>query len=531
VSGRKASTSVSHSDLAIVSAQLARTARDVTGIAVRCPFGRPAVIETAPTLAGKPNPTLLYLTCPSATAAISGVEAQGGVKHFKAVCREVPDLPGALAEVTRAYRRRRAALAPAGDPRPEAGIGGPESPEKASCLHAYAAALLAALAGWFDDTEGTATEAASGGGGLARAALGADTPGGAAKEAAAGAAAAAAAQAWDRFLPPRDALWCSDDRCAKWAVESDAPRVAAIDIGTISVRLLVADLREGRPEQVVRHAEITRLGEGLQPGGPLVRAARERTAAVVAGFVEEARALGAGDILLAGTSACRDAADGAEFVQTLGETHGARAVVLSGTDEATLAYTGASLDLADRPVVLDVGGGSTELIHRLPSGDIESVSLPLGASRGTEAWIKSDPPSQGEIDAAVAEARGLIEPLGPRFGAGIMGAMSATGITRLVGVAGTVTTLACIDAGLDTYDAEVIHLRKLSLASVENLITKLAGMTTAERAALPCVQAGRAPVIVAGALVVRAAMQSLGYAEMTISERDILDGLALAAPC
>jgi exopolyphosphatase / guanosine-5'-triphosphate,3'-diphosphate pyrophosphatase len=507
VSARQASGSVAESDLAIVSGQLSRTARDVTGIAVRCPFGRPAVIETAPTLAGKPNPTLLYLTCPTATAAISGVEAGGGVKRFKALCREDPDLVRSLGEVSRAYRQRRAALAPAGDPRPEAGIGGPEGPDKASCLHAYTAALLASLSGWFDQA---GTAAATG------AAL-------------TGAEPSAAALAWERFLPPRETLWCADDRCARWATEpggtdSGGQRVAAIDIGTISVRLLVADLRAGRPEQVFRQAEITRLGEGLRPGGPLGPAARERTAAVVARFLEEARRLGAGCIVLAGTSACREATDGPEFVRGLGETHGATALVLSGADEAALAYAGASLDAADGPVVLDVGGGSTELIRRLPDGTIESVSLPLGASRGTERWIKSDPPSAGEMGEAGGEARALIEPFRARFGAG-------TAAARLVGVAGTVTTLACLDAGLQAYDAEVIHLRTLSLDSVERLITRLAGMTTAERAALPCVQAGRAPVIVAGALVVRAAMQALGYDEMTISERDILDGLALAAPC
>jgi exopolyphosphatase/guanosine-5'-triphosphate,3'-diphosphate pyrophosphatase len=524
VSGRQERCRASSkSDLAIVSAQLGRTARDVTGIAARCPFGRPAVIETAPRLAGKPNPTLLYLTCPSATAAISGAEARGGVKRFKGLCREDADLHHLLDEVSDAYRRRRAALAPAGDPRPEAGIGGPEGPEKASCLHAYAAALLAAQEGWFDEPPG---EAAEDGDEERRAT---DYRGGTAAAAREGIA-AAAGPAWERFLPPRDALWCADDRCARWATDpgsaqGGARRVAAIDIGTISVRLLVADIRDGRPEQVFRQAEITRLGEGLRPGGTLSEAAKERTAAVVARFVEKARRLGAGSILLAGTSACREGADGPEFVRGLGRKYEATALVLSGAEEAALAYAGASLDVADAPVVFDVGGGSTELIRRSAEGAIESVSLPLGASRGTETWIKSDPPLVEEIDAAGAEALALMEPLRPRFGAG------AAGTARLVGVAGTVTTLACLDAGLQAYDAEVIHLRALSLDSVEKLIGRLAGMTTTERASLPCVQAGRAPVIVAGALVVRAAMQALGYGEMTISERDILDGLALAVPC
>jgi exopolyphosphatase/guanosine-5'-triphosphate,3'-diphosphate pyrophosphatase len=485
VSAAKASAAVAEPDLAIVSGQLGRTARDVTGIAVRCPFGRPAVIESAPTLAGKPNPNLLYLTCPTATVAISTMEAAGGVKRFKDLVQADAALKRSLYAVVDAYKRRRAALAPDGDPRPEAGIGGPAGPEKASCLHAYTAALLAARAGWFDSE-----------------------------------AAGSAQEAWDRFLPPADALWCSDDRCARWAAGA-AGRVSAVDIGTISVRLLVADMRGGRPEQVFRRAEITRLGEGLQPGEPLNPEARERTAAVVAGFVAEARRLGAERILVAGTSACRDAADGAEFIRGLGEEHRARAVVLTGSEEASLAYAGASLDVAGSPVVLDVGGGSTELIWRTPGRAIESVSLALGASRGTERWIHSDPPLPQEMDAALAEAAALVEPLRATFG----------GADRLVGVAGTVTTLACVDAGLEAYDAEVIHLRALSLESVDRLVGILAGMTTSQRAALACVQAGRAPVIVAGALIVKAAMQALGYTEMIISERDILDGLALAAAC
>jgi exopolyphosphatase/guanosine-5'-triphosphate,3'-diphosphate pyrophosphatase len=125
------------------------------------------------------------------------------------------------------------------------------------------------------------------------------------------------------------------------------------------------------------------------------------------------------------------------------------------------------------------------------------------------------------MEAALADAAALVEPLRATFG----------GADRLVGVAGTVTTLACVDAGLQAYDAEVIHLRALSLESVDRLLGLLAGMTTAQRAALACVQSGRAPVIVAGALVVKAVMQALDYSEMVVSERDILDGLALAAAC
>ncbi len=514
----------------IVSGQLGRPARDVTGIGVRCPFGRPVVIETSPVLSGgMPNPTLLYLTCPTAATAISRVESAGGVKRLKSVCADDPGLRRALDALTDAYRQKRAMLAGGEDPRPDAGIGGPEGPELASCLHAYTAALLAALSGWL----------------RSEAAHPQDTLAGAAEA------------AWDRFLPPRDTLWCDDDRCARWALERRR-RVAAIDVGTISVRLLVAELTGGRPEHVYRQVEVTRLGEGLRSGGRLGGEPARRTAAVVRRYVDDARGLGASEIVLAGTSATRDAVDGREFIQALGDETGVTAVVLTGAEEARLAYAGASLDIQGDLVVLDVGGGSTELIRRTPEGAIEAVSLDIGASRATERWLHSDPPRPEEMASAAQEAAALLQPLAPRFGsvaaassaaaagAGVAAAGAGVGATaagvgataraagaalpRLVGVAGTITTLACLDAGLEVYDSELIHLRRLSRDAVERLVTRLGGMTTAERAALPCVQAGRAAVIVGGALIVKAAMQVLGYPELVVSERDLLDGLVLRSP-
>jgi exopolyphosphatase / guanosine-5'-triphosphate,3'-diphosphate pyrophosphatase len=484
---------VTDSDLAVVSGQLGRTARDVTGIAVRCPFGRPAVIETSPVLAGEPNPTLLYLTCPSGAAVISRDESAGGVRRLKSACEADPELRRALEEVTLAYRRRRAWLAPGGEVRPEAGIGGPGGPGRASCLHAYAAALLAALEGWLDEDGAPGDEALD--------------------------PAGVAARAWDRFLPPRSALWCLDDRCAQWTSGGAAPRVAAIDVGTISVRLLVAQSGPGGPQEILRRVEVTRLGEGLRTGEPLGVAAAARTGAVVGRYVEEARRLGAGRVLIAGTSATRDAVDGAAFIRRLGEENAADSVVLSGAQEAALAYAGASLDIEGDLVVLDIGGGSTELIRRAADGEIEAVSLDLGASRASELWMGSDPPTEDELETVRAEAAAIFQPQQGSFGAGN---------GRLVGVAGTVTTLACLDTGLQIYDPQVIHLRGLSLPSVDRLVARLAAMTTAERAALPCVQVGRAPVIVGGAVIVQTAMKILGYAGFTVSERDLLDGLALA---
>jgi exopolyphosphatase/guanosine-5'-triphosphate,3'-diphosphate pyrophosphatase len=278
---------------------------------------------------------------------------------------------------------------------------------------------------------------------------------------------------------------------------------------------------------LVRRAEITRLGEGLRPGDRLSEAAKERTAEVVARFAGEARANGAGAIVLAATSAARDAADGAEFVSWLGHVNDLAAVVLPGCREAELAYAGASLDVPGDPLVLDIGGGSTEMMCRGDRGTVSSVSLALGASRATERWLKSDPPTADQLAAARQEAAAAFARVRPMF-AGATTGESHGGVARsLVGVAGTVTTLACLDAGLQTYDADYLHLRTLTLDCVRDLVRRLSAMTTAQRAALPCVQAGRAAVLLGGAVILRAAMETLGFDELTVSERDLLDGLVM----
>jgi exopolyphosphatase / guanosine-5'-triphosphate,3'-diphosphate pyrophosphatase len=509
-------------DLQILAGQLDRQPRDVNAVACRCPFGYPAVIETGPLLAGEPNPTLFYLTCPSAVKAVSQVESGGAVKRFKEACRDDAELRVMLEALNAIYRRRRDELrrgsgtsesersAAPGDVTPEttapsaaapavrreAGIGGPRSPEVATCLHAYGAAMMAAFVGRL--------------GGEGRERDIADDLG----------------VVWRRFLPPLEKCWCNDRACGRWDTGSKA---AAIDVGTISVRLLVAEMEAGRPKTLVRRAEITRLGEGLQPGGPLGVAAKQRTALAVARFVAEARETGADSIIVAATSAARDAADGAEFVAAVGRENGVEAAVLTGDQEARRAYAGATLDVSGDAVVLDIGGGSTEVMRRAGLAGVAAVSLNLGASRTTERWLKTDPPGCAETAAAAQEAAAAFVALRAEFGVDPASGAPVTGkgATTLIGVAGTVTTLACLDAGLRTYDSDLLHLNTLTLGSVRRLVERLSSMTTGERAALPCVQAGRAPVLVGGALVLRAAMETLGYEQLTVSERDILDGLVM----
>lgn len=499
-------------DQTVIAGELGRQPRDLTGIAARCPFGYPAVVETAPIMTGgAPNPTLLYVTCPSLAAAVSRVEAGGGVRRLKESCRTDESVRQVLVEITSLYRERRAALAeetaePPGA-RLGAGIGGPEGPETAACLHAYAAALLAVMTGWL--------------------AVGEERNPGLVER---------AREVWSRFLPPIDECWCRDKRCERW---DTVVRSAAIDVGTISVRLLVADLIDGRPHTVVRRAEVTRLGEGLRPGGLLGEEAKRRTAVAVARYADEARVQGAESIVLVATSAARDSVDGEEFITALSQDNSVRALVLAGTEEAELAFAGAALDVDGDPVVLDIGGGSTEVMRCLENGAVRVVSLDIGASRAAERWIRSDPPTERELHNVYQEAQWAFKKIGFTFSAGgsitsggnsSEGDPSRAGLSRarnLVGVAGTVTTLACLDAGLEAYDPEQLHLRALSLESVRGLVERLGSLTTRERAALPCMQRGRAPVIVGGAVILLAAMEALGYDRLTVSERDLLDGLVL----
>ncbi len=497
---------ISPTDRAVISGQLGRSPRGLAGVVVRCPFGYPTVIESAPVLpGGEPNPTLLYLTCPSMDAAIARLEAAGGVRSLRTTCTDDPEMGAHMARLTSSYQRRREALwsssggGPGSLPRVEAGIGGPKDAENASCLHAYAAALLAGMSGSLDAYD-----------------PGPQDPGPQDPD-----LTVESSRAWSRLFPPVEEGWCTDRSCAKW----DAGiKKAVIDVGTISVRLLIADVVDGRPWTLVRKAEVTRLGQGLVQGGRLDTAARHRTAEVAWKFTREAQAVATERVTLVGTSATRDASDGQDFIEGLAEEHHLKAEILSGSREAELAYAGVSLDVADA-VVLDVGGGSTELVTRWEDGTLAAESLQLGASRGTEKWIESDPPAASELQEVDREAGEEFAGLRGQFGADT----PVPEGRRLVGVAGTITTLAALSAGLSSYDGAAVHLRTLTREEIAGLLSLLAGLTTEERAALPCVQAGRAPVIVAGAAIVAAAMRELGYEELTVSERDLLDGVIMAA--
>jgi len=204
----------------------------------------------------------------------------------------------------------------------------------------------------------------------------------------------------------------------------------------------------------------------------------------------------------------------------LGREAQAVSKVLSGQEEAALAYAGVRIDVPGCPLVVDIGGGSTELMagSEQDPDRVVAVSLRLGASRATDSWIHSDPPAPEEVTALYHEAKHLFAPLREQF-SHVAG--------PLVGVAGTVTTLACLDAGLEAYDGKAIHLRLLTQESVREWVTRLSRLRAAQVAALSCVQAGRAPVLVAGAVILQAALEVLGRKSIIVSERDLLDGLVM----
>jgi exopolyphosphatase/guanosine-5'-triphosphate,3'-diphosphate pyrophosphatase len=308
-------------------------------------------------------------------------------------------------------------------------------------------------------------------------------------------------------------------------------RHAAIDIGTNTVLLVVAEEREGRLEPLVERAEITRLGRGVDAKGILSAEAIRETADVLGRFAAEARALGATRITCVATSAARDARNGAEFFDAARAIAGLTPEVISGEEEARLVYASAWRDFgltlggpAPFPpgaplAVLDVGGGSTEFTYGdgpLPRG---RTSLQLGAVRLTERHVRTDPMPLSQQLVLREAAREALLPLTRLEGLGDVAS------ARLVGVAGTVTTLCSVLQELPVYDATKVHGATMLLDEIDALLARLAGLTVAERQRLPGMEPKRADVIVAGGIVVAEAMRLTGFDRLTVSDRGVRWGL------
>jgi exopolyphosphatase/guanosine-5'-triphosphate,3'-diphosphate pyrophosphatase len=435
-------------------------------VVARCGPGHPLVIRNRPLDPdGHPFPTLYWLTCPDAVRAVSRLESDGWIKRLEDEVEVDPELRTRLRRAHEEYARERGRLHPGAEA--FGGVGGAARGVK--CLHAHYAHTVAG---------------------------GSDPIGN----------------------------WVAR-RLAGSPLHHERPsrRVAAVDLGTNTVRLLVAKFSPGHdePQELARDMVITRVGKGVGRTGRFDPEALERTVEVVRRYSRRARALGAERIHVAATSAVRDASNREQLAAAVERIAGEPMEILSGEDEARTTFLGATRGLdADEPVlVLDIGGGSTEVALGRPGQDPDAVlSAQVGSVRLTERFVRSDPPSYeelGAVDRAVGEALAALEDRIPVHDA-----------RTLVAVAGTATTVQAIALGLPEYDPERIHRTVLARARAEQVFRLLADMTIAERRALPVMAPGREDVIPSGAAILVGAMQRWGFPEVVVSESDILDGLA-----
>jgi exopolyphosphatase/guanosine-5'-triphosphate,3'-diphosphate pyrophosphatase len=449
------------SDLRIVAEQLGRAPIVPFTVVARCPGGHPLVIRNASVdERGDPFPTTFWLTCPNAVRAVSRLEAEGWISRLNERIEADPGFAEAVDQAHAEYARERARDDPSSER--HGGVGGTRKGLK--CLHAHYANHLAG----------------------------------------------------------------GDDVVGAWVAGTVEPihderpgRVAAVDQGTNSTRLLVAEPDEaGGFEDLARDMVITRLGQGVDETGRLSPEALQRTLVVLARYVRRARALHVGRIRVAATAAVRDAANATDFERPVHELVGSPLEIVSGEEEARLSFIGATRGLDAPPpfLVLDIGGGSTEFVlgSERPSA---AISMQMGSVRLTERFVRSDPPESTELDRMRAAIGELLDD--------VERAIPAHEERTFVAVAGTSTTVQAVALGLNFYDPERIHRTRLARTDAARVSLRLAAMTTAERAALPVMAPGRADVIVAGSVILVEVMERFGSDEAVVSETDILDGLVL----
>jgi exopolyphosphatase/guanosine-5'-triphosphate,3'-diphosphate pyrophosphatase len=300
-------------------------------------------------------------------------------------------------------------------------------------------------------------------------------------------------------------------------------RVAAVDLGTNTTRLLVADVGDGRLAEVERETRITRLGEGVDVRRRLLPLPIARVRNCLADYRRTLEALGAERTLAVATSAIRDAENGEAFLGEIEWSYGFVTRLLTGDEEALLTFRGIS---ADRPLeagtlIVDLGGGSTELVLAGEDGVAFRTSLDIGAVRLTERFLPSDPPTDAELDDCRAAIASLLAERIPED--------VRASVTGAIGVAGTVTTLAALDLALQAYDRDLVHGHVLTRAGARTQLERLAMLPLAERRGVPALEPERAPVIVAGAAIAAEVLAFFGLDGIEASERDLLDGAALEA--
>lgn len=469
------SNPVSPIDAACVAAQLGRPLRGDVEVAHRCPCGQPDVIATAPRLEdGSPFPTTFYLTCPRAAAALSTLESSGLMAEMSERLVDDPEFAEHYRRAHHDYLRRRAHF---GEQVPEiADYSAGGMPDRVKCLHALAGHALAAGPG----VNPAGDEAL-------------------------------------HILAERG-MWPTQPPCV--------PRVvAAVDCGTNSIRLLIAewDPAARTLRDVRREMRVVRLGEGLEASGRISEAALARTFSALDDYADLMRETDVGAVRFVATSASRDARNRADFVAGVSDRLGVTPEVISGESEARLSFAGAvsspevAAVAAVPRLVVDIGGGSTEFVLGAESPRA-SCSVDIGCVRLAERRLFSDPPTAQEVAAVAADADAAIAV------AGLQVPLSEA--ASLIGLAGTVTTVAAIALELEAYDPDVLHGSRIGAEDVHRVAAELASMTLAERLALPVMHPGRADVIVSGAVILSRIVTAVGVAEVVVSEHDILDGIA-----
>jgi exopolyphosphatase/guanosine-5'-triphosphate,3'-diphosphate pyrophosphatase len=302
-------------------------------------------------------------------------------------------------------------------------------------------------------------------------------------------------------------------------------RIAVVDLGTNSTRLLIADVAGGRVDELERRTEVTRLGEHVDSAGELNAVAMMRVFDTVGSYRELIDQHDAGTVVGVATSAVRDAKNGEQFCKELGNRFGVETRTISGDEEARLSFLGATSGRppgGDPLLVLDIGGGSTEFVVGIPgSAPTFHVSTSAGSVRQTERHLTEDPPTDAHLSAVAGEVAAIIEAEVPRD----VRRSAAAGIA----VAGTATSLAAVDQRLEEYDPERVHGYRLDRYAVEEILAHLAEIPLAERREIVGLPPGRAPTIVAGALILSEAMAAFDFDWIETSEADILHGAAIDA--
>jgi exopolyphosphatase / guanosine-5'-triphosphate,3'-diphosphate pyrophosphatase len=302
-----------------------------------------------------------------------------------------------------------------------------------------------------------------------------------------------------------------------------AVRVAVIDIGTNSTRLLIADVESPAVYEVERRTTVTNMGRGVDHTSTICSDAIEDVCGVIADYKSRYEEMGADRVMAIATSAVRDSVNGEAFIAELRERFELDARMLTGEEEARLTYLGATAHRpeADPTLVFDIGGGSTELIVGTGRDVGFHTSLQAGTIRQSERHLSSDPPEPHELEDLAADIRNLIERA--------IAAQPEGRPTRAIAVAGTPTSLAAIDQGLEPYDPDRVHGYHLGMQRVQRMLSRLSALPLAERLRVPGLHPGRAPTIVTGTVILVQVMRAFGLQEIEVSELDILHGSALSA--